>query len=409
MKATRRIKVLSLLDALHYGGDENRVLQLARSIDPDRFDFRIATLCPPDPEVDGRYGSLRVEFAAAGIPVTELGVTRTTRGLGLDDPRRHVRRVAMLASTVQRIVAHVRRERFDLIDGHAPSGYLCGTIAAVICGIPSVVTTYNVGEAWSPRIVYTAARQATLAAAGAIVTDSDAVANELQAWMLRKRHPRILVIPNGPPPPRATSADGEIRKQLGLPAKGTARIIGQVAGLFPGKGQHVLIDAAPAVLARHPDAFFLIVGFERSDFPGYTAELRSRAERLGISERVAIASYQGPIGDIWQTIDIHAHPTMRDSLPNAILESMSLGKPAVVASTAGIPTLVIDGETGIVVPPNDVAALATGLNRVLDDPELARRLGAAARRRYEGGYTEELLARRTEALFEELAAARTRA
>lgn len=409
MNTGRRIKVLCLLDALHYGGDENRVLQLARSIDRSRFDFHVAALCPPDPELDARYGSIRDEYQAAQIPVTELGVERATRGLALDDPRRHVRRIAMLARTVQRIVAHVRQERFELIDGHAPSGYLCGTIAARICGVPSVVTTYNVGETWSPRLVYAVARQATLAAASAIVTDSDAVARELQAWMLRKRHPRILVIPNGPPPPRPLRSGAEVRTLFGLPAEGTARIIGQVAGLFPGKGQHVLLDAARSVLARHPDAFFLIVGFERSDYPGYEAELRSRAERLGISERVAIVSYQGAIGDMWQAIDLHAHPTMRDSLPNAILESMSLGIPAVVAATAGIPTLVLDGKTGIVVPPGDVTALASGLNRLLDDPDYARALGSAARRRYAEGYTEALLARRMEALFEDLVASRARA
>ncbi len=408
MTAVRKIKVLTLLDALYCGGDENRVLQLARAIDRDRFDMRVATLNPPDPEVDGRHGTLRAEFAAAGIPVTVLGVKRTTRGLGLDDPRRHVRRVAMLAGTVQRIVAYIRRERCDLVDGHAPSGYLCGTIAARICGVPSVVTTYNVGEEWSPRIVYAAAHQANLAAAGAIVTDSNEVANELRAWMLRKRGPRILVIPNGPPPPLPVRAEEEIRNELGLPPKGAARIIGQVAGLIPEKGQHVLIEAAPAVLARHPDAFFLIVGFERTSHPGYSAELRAQARRLGVSERVAIASYQGPIGDVWQTIDIHAHPTMRDSLPNAILEGMSLAKPAVVAATAGIPALVLDGKSGLVVPPADAAAVAAGLNRLLDEPELARALGAAARRRYEEGYTDTLLARRMEALFADLTAARRR-
>jgi glycosyltransferase involved in cell wall biosynthesis len=406
--ALRRIKVLTILDALCCGGDENRVLQMARAIDREHFDLRVAALSPPDAEVDKRHGTLRGEFAAAGIPVTVLGVERTTRGLALDDPRRHVRRVGMLAATVQRIVKYIREERCDLVDGHAPSGYLCGTIAARICGVPNVVTTYNVGEEWSPRVVYLAARQANLAAADAIVTDSDEVANELRAWMLRKRHPRILVIPNGPPPPLPVRADDEIRKQLGLPPKGAARIIGQVAGLIPEKGQHVLIEAAPAVLARHPDAFFLIVGFERTDHPGYSAELRALARRLGVSERVAIASYQGPIGDVWQTIDIHAHPTMRDSLPNAILEGMSLGKPAVVAATAGIPTLVLDGKSGLVVPPADAAAVAAGLNRLLDEPELARALGAAALRRYENGYTDVLLARRSEALFADLTAARRR-
>jgi glycosyltransferase involved in cell wall biosynthesis len=149
----------------------------------------------------------------------------------------------------------------------------------------------------------------------------------------------------------------------------------------------------------------LLVGYEREQ-QGYGARLRATAEALGVGDNVVIGPYPGPIGDVWQTVDIHAHPTMLDSLPNAILEGMSLGKPVVASAIAGIPTLVAHERTGIVVPLDDVPALADALIRLLDQPEMARAFGEAARRRFDERYTQELLARRMEALFSELAAAR---
>ncbi|HYZ17221.1 MAG TPA: glycosyltransferase family 4 protein [Candidatus Acidoferrum sp.] len=401
----QRVIVLSILDGLSCGGDENRVLQLAQAIDRERFDFRVATIRPPDPALDRQFGSLRDRFVDAGIPLIDLSVPRVTRGLGANDVRRHVLRVTMLRATVQRIVEYVRHERVDLIDGHHGAGYLCGTIAGMVAGVPTLMTTYNVREAWSPQAVWNSVHGLTLASVGAVVTDSYAVADQVRSRMPRTHHSRVRVIPNGPSRPQAERSDAQVRAFFGLPPRGRTRVIAQIAALLPGKGQHLLIAAAPAVLARHPDVTFLLVGYEREQ-QGYGARLRATAEALGVGDNVVIGPYPGPIGDVWQTVDIHAHPTMLDSLPNAILEGMSLGKPVVASAIAGIPTLVAHERTGMVVPPDDVPALADALIRLLDQPEMARAFGEAARRRFDERYTQELLARRMEALFSELAAAR---
>lgn len=398
----QRVTVLSVLDGLSCGGDENRVLQLAQAIDRNRFDFRVATIRPPDPALDRQFGTLHERFTDSGIPVVDLSVPRVTRGLSRNDIRRHALRVLMLQGTVRRIVRYVQREHVDIIDGHHGAGYLCGTLAGIVAGVPSLLTTYNVREAWSPRIVWNGVHAFTLASAGAVVTDSYAVADQLRSHMARAQRSRVRVIPNGPPRPVAERPESEVRELLGLPPRGRTRVIAQIAALLPGKGQHLLIAAAPRILARHPDVTFLLVGYEREQ-RGYGRHLRELAERLGVSSSVIIGPYPGAIGDVWQTVDVHAHPTMLDSLPNAILEGMSLGKPIVASAIAGIPSLVLHDRTGIVIPPNDPVALADGLIRLLDEPETARTFGEAARRRYEQGYTQELLARRMEALFAELA------
>jgi glycosyltransferase involved in cell wall biosynthesis len=123
---------------------------------------------------------------------------------------------------------------------------------------------------------------------------------------------------------------------------------------------------------------------------------------MGLSDRIRILNYPGHIGDVWKTIDIHVHASLLDSLPNAIIESMSLGKPAVVTSVGGIPEIVEDGETGLIVPPGDSEGLARALLRLLREPELAQRLGKAARNRYQKRYRPEVMTRRLESLFTDL-------
>jgi glycosyltransferase involved in cell wall biosynthesis len=339
------------------------------------------------------------------VQIIDLSVPRVTRGLPLNDVRRHVIRIGLLAATVGRIAAYARRERIDVLSGHLGAGYLCSTIAARLLRMPNLLTTYQL-EQWSPRVVWRALHRLTLRAAGAVVTDSDAVAAELRSWLRASQRSRVHVVPNGPPPPVAERTDADVRATLGLPPRDATTVVGHIAGHTPGKGQHLLIDAAARVVARFPQTTFLLVGFERR--PGYSEELRDRARKLGVERNVIVTSYQGPIGDVWQTVDIQAHPTMQDSLPNAILEGMSLAKPLVASAHAGIPSMVINGRTGIVVAPNNVNELAQGLLRLLENPVLAHDFGQAARLRYQSEYTQERLARRMEAIFTRLARAEAR-
>jgi len=195
--------------------------------------------------------------------------------------------------------------------------------------------------------------------------------------------------------------------RLSLPQDGSVRIIGQISTLVPTKGQMVLLDAAPELLALDPSIFIVLVGYVREDSP-YREALERKCVELGIRDRVRIVSYPGPIGDVWQVIDIHVHPSQLDSLPNTIMEGMSLRKPAVVTSVGGIPSLVKDRVTGLVVPPGDSTALSKAIATLLSNPALCASLGAAAFARYIEGYTREIMTRRLEDLFELLVSTKMR-
>lgn len=233
----------------------------------------------------------------------------------------------------------------------------------------------------------------------ALITDSQARVHDFEAVMPRVHAP-IFYIPNGVrlEPPKKTRE--EVLAFFDIPSNANT-IIGQVSGLSPFKGHRFLIEAAVQVVAENEKMYILCAGFSRG-FDAHIDELWIQAKDLGIADRVRIASYPGSIADVWQIIDVHVHASTFDSLPNAIIESMSLGKPAVVTSVGGIPDVVENGKTGIVVPPGDAAALAEALLCLLNDPEFATCLGHAASLRYFETLTPECCTRAVERCFLEI-------
>lgn len=394
----RRLRILSVLQRLHFGGHENRLLSLGRTIDRDRFDYSVAVLT--DASTASVGGLMRDEFLDAGIELIELklpGQQAACRPF-------HLRKLPGAAlfgwRAVGELVRLIRRRGIDVVDTHHTIAKLAAVAAARITGTRSVVTEYH--QPFSMRL----ASQFALGASDAIVTDSRCRAAEIQDWMIRSK-PSVSVIHNGVDPPAATRPADEVRRILQIPDRPGAPVIGQISALIPIKGHRLLLDAAAIVLKQRPECMFLFVGYDRG-YSQYAEELKDHAAQLGIAENVRFTGYAGPIGDVWQLIDIHAHASLFDSLPNAIIEGMSLAKPAVVTSVGGIPEVVDHETTGLVVPPNDSEALAGGLLRLLGDDRFAHRLGTAAQMRYRERLRPEVMARALEALFRDVVRPRTR-
>jgi glycosyltransferase involved in cell wall biosynthesis len=304
----------------------------------------------------------------------------------------------VLSSSVQKLNRIIRDRGIDLVDNHLVVANLIGVLAGKTARARTVVTLYG-APGWEPFLLRLS-EQFVLGMADAVVTDSQARCDDLRRWMIRS-HPRLTVIPNPIFPPSTLKTSSEMRDLLGLPEDPQIRVIGQVSRLIPIKGHKVLLAAARLVLDQEPDTVFLLVGYDEAA-GSYRRCLEQEAANLGIADHVRIVSYPGHIGDVWKVIDIHAHASLVDSLPSTLIESMSLGKPAVLTSVGGIPEVVENGRTGLLVPPADPEALSQALLRFLREPETAKRLGEEAKRRYEELYRPEIITRRLENLFEEL-------
>ena len=161
----------------------------------------------------------------------------------------------------------------------------------------------------------------------------------------------------------------------GLVANGVPTV-GMVGNLDERKNPALLVEALAAVRAAIPAVRALLVGA----FPdaAYAARVDRRVAALGLRDAVTVSGFLPNPFPVVRALDVLVHPARRDPFPLALLEGMALGRPIVAAAVGGIPEMLVDGESGLLVPPDDAASLARALVDLLRDPARRARLGAAA-------------------------------
>jgi glycosyltransferase involved in cell wall biosynthesis len=185
----------------------------------------------------------------------------------------------------------------------------------------------------------------------------------------------------------------------GVPEGGP--VVGCVARLRSEKGQATLLRAAARVRDRHPDLVVVLVG----DGPEEPA-LRALATELGLAARVCFAGHRPNRPNPHQLFDVSVLASDHEGFPNTLIEAMAAGRPTVASNVGGVPDAVLDGETGLLVPAGDPAALAGALARVLGDPTWAAALGARGRAIARERFTPERVTSRLTELYAELAGRR---
>lgn len=175
---------------------------------------------------------------------------------------------------------------------------------------------------------------------------------------------QITPFPNGPQP-------GE-------------RSICMVGSLYEEKGHRYFVEAARATLREVPDARFYIIG-GGPEREAILAQIRD----AGLEERIVLLGVRDDLSDILPHFNAIALTSLRETLPVAPIEGMACGLPAVCTDVGSVRDLVVDGETGFVVPPADANAIASAFTRVLSNDELRARMAAASRRRVEEKFTLE--------------------
>lgn len=208
---------------------------------------------------------------------------------------------------------------------------------------------------------------------------------------------RISAVPTGVDFSRyqASPDGGTLRAELGLPAD--VPLVGTVAILRRKKGHLELLEAIPSVLARHPEAHFVFAG----DGP-IEHVVREGVISAGLQDRVHMLGLRRDVVNILQSLDLFVLPTHQEALGTAFIEAAAMGVPAIGTRVDGVPEVVADGESGLLVPALDVAALAEAISRLLDDPQLRQRLGRQASERIRRLYSREAMAAGMVKLYERL-------
>lgn len=283
----------------------------------------------------------------------------------------------------------------DLVHSHTGRAGWLGGMAAWLAQRPSVVTRRmdrRVRRGLRTRLVYHAFAQQVAAI-------SPAVAQCLLAGGVAAD--RITIVPDALDATRITPQRGgpSVRAELGI-ADGQFVVLA-MAKLMHRKGLDLLIPAFARLQAR--GAVLVLAGSGPEE-----AALRALAAQIGVIDRVRFLGHREDPGDLLAACDVFVLPSRAEGLGVAALEALAAQRPVLVTKVGGLAEVVIDGQCGVVVPPEDVPALAAALQRLHDDPALRQRLAAAGPARVDQGFRDVHMCNSYERIYRELMAARRR-
>jgi glycosyltransferase involved in cell wall biosynthesis len=352
-------------------GAEKQLVLLAAGLPRDQFDVHVCALT--------RGGPLEQPLREAGIPVTIIGKSWKI------DPWAY-----------QRLKRHIARLQPDLVHTWIFAANAYGRLAAQAAGVKHLLAGERCVDPWKQWHELAIDRYLARGTER-IVTNSSGVRD----FYVERGLPadKFVIIPNGVPAFSfaAPAAREDVLAELGLPAD--ARLIAAINRLWPQKRVKDLIWAADLLKIVNPSAHLLIVG----DGP-QRWRLEQYRDQCEIRDCVHLLGQRDDVPRLLPHCDCLWLGSAYEGQSNAILEAMSAGLPVIATDIAGNRDLVVPDQTGYLVPVGDRAAFARRTNALLDDPELARRLGAAGRQRVLTEFSVDKMVARHAALYQELAA-----
>lgn len=306
-------------------------------------------------------------------PMVEL--VRSLDAEAIVIPAGRVRDLRRAAGVVRRLRAAIRSWHADVVVSWMSKAHLYAAPATSLLGVPALWFQHGLPSPRDPidRLV-------ALAPAAEVLVPSRTVAAAQEAiWPGRRTCVIYPGIDTNGAVPLHSDARERLLAPLGIPPG--SPVVGIVGRLQRWKGVHVLIDAMPAVLARHPDAHAVVVGGVHPLEPAYRAELERLAAELGLAARVHLAGHQADARSWMAAFDVVVHASDKEPFGIVVLEAMALGKPLVAGALGGPAEVVRADVDGFLVGFEDAPALADRIVRYLDDPQLGARMGRAASQR----------------------------
>jgi glycosyltransferase involved in cell wall biosynthesis len=369
MRAPR--EVLLFTDTAGFGGAEQMLLALAAALDRGRWRPVL---------VHHDEGTGPLASRADGLGIERWVVPRMPDGVAG-------------ARRLPRFVRALRRRRPAVFHAHLTWPLACkfGLLGAVAARVPAVAATVQLFLGFRPTPLASPQYRWLGRSVGRWIAVSADVAGRLHdtlGWPAE----RIEVIPNAVDPDLFTAErDPALRSQLSR--GGTRPVVLSLARLDPQKGLPVLLQAA----AQVPDAQFVLAGNGPEQ-----GRLEALAEELGLGERVSFLGLRTDVPALLASCDAVVLSSSNEGLPVAALEAMAASRPVVASAVAGTVEAVVDGETGLLVPPGDPQSLAAALRAVLDDQALAARLGAGGRARVVEVFSQQTMVESVSRVYDEL-------
>ncbi|MBI5874722.1 MAG: glycosyltransferase family 4 protein [Deltaproteobacteria bacterium] len=336
-----------------WGGQENRTLK--ESIGLKKMGVRVIIACPSDSKL-AKVG------AENGIEI---------RAVRMDS--------SISPSAILSILKIIKQENVNIVCTHSGKDSMIGAIAGRLSKMkPKVVRTRHLALPITSKITYSIFPHK-------VVTVSEYV----RKYLVEEKGiaaDKVLSIPTG--------VDLEVfnidvvkavsREALGISPD--AVIVGTIAILRRKKGHHTLLDAIPFVLKEIPNVTFLFAG----DGP-QRENIEKKLSELGIAGSVKLLGLRKDIPEILKTIDLFVLPTLQEALGTSFLEAMAMSKPVVGTRVGGVPEVVNEGVSGMLVEPGNSAALADAIINLLKSRDKMKKMGDEGRRIVEIKYSVDVM------------------
>ncbi len=383
-----RLRIIHVITRLILGGAQENTLLTVEGLARDpRYQVSLITGPPIGPE-----GSMIDRARDNGVDL-----------IIIPEMRREIHPYRDMA-TLLKLISCFRRERPDIVHTHSSKAGIIGRMAARCAGVPAVLHTihgmaFHAHQSRAANALYIRLERMAARWSDKLISVADAMTEQAVAAKVAPPEQFVTIRSGMDTAPflAETDARERIRREFGMAPDDI--VIGKIARLFELKGHADVLNAAPAVLERFPQArlFFVGDGLLRG-------ELEEQATRLGIRERVTFAGLVHPsrIPDMIKAMDLVVHASLREGLARVLPQALLSGCPVISYDVDGAREVVIDGETGYLVPPQSVEGLSRAMLGALSDLEGARAMAAEGRRRFAAAFGSDTMVRRIAELCEEL-------
>jgi len=380
-----RILYVSAVGAI--AGAERSLLELVRALDRSRFEPLAAV-----PE----KGMLAAQLKALDVDVFSIPELRLHRTA---DPALLASAASRCTSAAAIVAQEARRRRVSLVHSNNTAAQFIGNAAGLMARIPVV---------WHVRDMRPLGALAPVLARGAagVIFISRAVQNAVPL----PDAPAVIhrVIHNGLDADAFERAarPGALRGEVGIAPE--TPVLLMAAQMVPWKGHRTFIEAVARVRRHCPGIVALVAGGDLfCEHAQYAAELNRLVSELGLAEAVRFLGYREDMPTLMADCDVLVVPSEGEPFGRVALEAMALGRPVVGTRDGGLPEVVADGRTGMLVPPRDAEAMAAALCTLLDDASLRRALGEGGRRRVRAEFSITDHVRQVQEVYDAVLAGRT--
>ena len=376
----RNRRVLFVIDQLSkpLGGAERILLKIVAHLPGHGFDCSIVTF-------DSNLTLADMESVAC-----PLHVIGKTSGYGLD-----------AIGTLIRLARFIRAKDVQIVHTFFESSDLwAGVLTRLMSPAMLVSSRRDMG------ILRSGKHQIAYRVLGPLAHKVLAVSDQVRQQVIAGDHlapDKVLTVYNGleAPAPRASAAD-ELRERLGLPSTGC--IVTSVGNVRRVKGFDVLAQAAAKVFARFPEAIFVVAGgvSEQEHFD----RLLQLVESLGLAGKFKFIGHSSDVFPLLYASNVFVLPSRSEGFSNALLEAMAAGLPCIATRVGGNAEAIQEGQTGFLVAPENPDAIAERVTSLLQNPQQAKKMGDAARKRVQEIFSLEVMMEKIAAVYEELLASR---